>query len=709
MFKVIKNCENIKLHIDKVCYIKQSQRLIVSGWGFSDCKLNVVSLTKGVEVDKINFIDRLDVQQHFRLKESNVGFDLELKVPNTKRNISLEFNDSKDKAIISIRLTEKRSIFKLKNLWDFYCFSKQRGIVEAIKHSIDLIVNGSSLLTNESLTINQQYELYLQKEMNENKNSKVDVNSFTYNPLISILVPVYNVSEKWLRLCLDSVVKQTYENWELCIVDDASPSAHIQRILEEYSRQDNRIKYMRREKNGHISASSNDALNLANGEFIALLDNDDELAPNALAEVVSVLNINQSLDMIYSDEDKIDEDGIRFDPHFKTDWAPDTLMSMNYICHFAVLRKQIVEKIGGFRLGYEGAQDYDLFLRFTEQTQQIAHIPKVLYHWRTLETSTAKSLGNKNYSYIAGKKALNDALVRRGIKGEVIEKQNLYSIKYAVSGKDKISIIIPTKDQYEILKVCLDSIYMKTTYPNFEVIVVNNNSIELDTFNLFKEFKLKYDNFKVMDNNINFNYSKLNNDALQVVEGDYIVLLNNDIEVITPNWIELMLGYAQLNHIGAVGAKLLYPDNTVQHCGVVLGIGGVAGHTHKYANKDDIGYYARLMVPYNYSAVTAACLMVSKHKFLEVKGLEEELQVAFNDVDFNIKLLSCGYYNIVLPDVQLYHHESKSRGHEDTPEKINRFNKEMNYMKNKWSYLLEKDPFYNENFSLDSEQIKLKN
>ncbi len=708
MFKVIKNCENIKLHIDKVCYMKQSQKLIVSGWGFSDCKLNVASLTKGIEIDKINFIDRLDVQQHFQLKESKVGFDLELKVPNTRRNISLEFSDSKDKAIISIRLVEKRSIFKLKNLWDFYYFSKERGIVKAIKHSIDLIINGTSLLTNESLTINQQYELYLQKEMNENKNSKLDVNNFSYNPLISILVPVYNVPEKWLRLCLNSVVEQTYKNWELCIVDDASPSAHIQRILEEYSRQDNRIKYMRREKNGHISASSNDALNLANGEFIALLDNDDELIPDALAEVVNVLNQNKNLDMIYSDEDKITIDGDLIEPHFKPGWSPETFMSNNYICHFTVLRTKIVKEIGGFRVGYEGAQDYDLFLRFTEKTNRIHHISKVLYHWRMLETSTALNADSKNYAHDAGKLALEDALQRRGLRGEVVQYKNSYIVNYEPIGNPLVSIIIPTKDHANILNTCLHSIYELSTYSNFEIIIVNNSSREQETFDLFNYYCERKDNIKVIDIDSPFNYSMLNNEAKKHCNGDYIVLLNNDIEVITPNWIELMLGYAQLKHVGAVGAKLLYPDNTVQHCGVVLGMMGLAGHIYKGATLDDDGYFCRLKIPFNYGAVTAACLMVSKEKFELVDGLDENLAVAFNDIDFNLKLLDKNYYNVVLPQVMLYHHESKSRGHEDTPEKIERFKGEIDYMKNKWKTKVQQDSTYNQNFDLDSEYIKLK-
>lgn len=703
MVEIKQDSENIKFHIDRVNYIKEYKKVIISGWMFSDSEIDIEILYKYAKKNKINKVKREDVAEHFNLKDSEVGFDLEMSLDKTSSLLPLKFYTVNDAAIVKIKLFNRPKIFSKKSLFDFYCFSKQKGIFNAIKHGIDLIFNGPTSMESSTLDINQQYEIFLERQPKfELKNE-----CFEYNPLISILIPVYNVSEKWLRICLDSVLNQTYKNWELCVVDDASPSDHIKTVLEEYAKKDKRVKYSIRKQNGHISVASNDALSLASGEYIALLDNDDELSINALAEVIRLLNQNKMLDLIYTDEDKIDEKGNRFDPHFKTDWAPDTFMSMNYICHFTVLRKNIVEEVGGFRLGYEGAQDYDLFLRVTEKTQKIAHIPQILYHWRALDTSTAKSLGSKNYSYIAGKKALEDALRRRNISGKVVEENNIYSIEYSVTGKDKVSIIIPTKDQSETLDVCLNSIFQKTTYPSFEIIVVNNNSIEPETFALFEKYKMKYDNFKVMENNIKFNYSKLNNDAVKLAEGKYIVLLNNDIEVITPNWLELMLGYAQLEHIGAVGAKLLYPDDTVQHCGVILGIGGVAGHTHKYATRQDLGYYARLAVPYNYSAVTAACLMVKKSKFLEVDGLEEKLEVAFNDVDFNIKLLKEGYYNIVLPKVQLYHYESKSRGHEDTPEKINRFNKEMNFMKNKWSHILEKDRFYNDNFSLDYEQIKL--
>ena len=704
MFKVNSGHYPIQFHIDNVEYFREQKRAVITGWVFSASDVEIKVSNKYCTEYKIQKIKRADVAHHFNIERNDIGFSLEANFAKSVSNITLEFLDDEKKKSIKIKLFNRFAIFNSKSLYHFKTYSSQYGVLAAIKHTVGLFLHGPKSYSETKIDLNAQYQMFLKQEQYIH-HTKV---KYSYQPKISILVPVYNVPEKWLRVCLDSVINQTYNNWELCIVDDCSPNKNIIKVLEEYSQEDSRIKYYTREVNGHISAASNDALQMATGDYIALLDHDDELAPTALEEVIKKLNENQALDLIYTDEDKIDENGIRFDPHFKPDWSPETLLSMNYICHFTVIRRSLVKEVGGFNLGYEGAQDYDLFLRITEKTNNIYHIPKVLYHWRTLDTSTAKNMSHKDYAYYAGEKAIKDALKRRGLLGHVNQVGMVYSVDYDVIKQDKVSIIIPTKDYADVLKVCLDSIYNKSTYSNFEIIVVNNNSSESKTFELFKEYKEKYTNFKVMDNNIKFNYSKLNNDAVNVASGEYLILLNNDIEIITPNWIELMLGYCQQSHIGAVGAKLLYPDNTVQHCGVTLGIGGVAGHLQKYAERNDFGYYNRLVVPYNYAAVTAACLMVSKDNFIEVCGLDEKLEVAFNDVDFNIKLLQSGYYNVILPQVEAYHHESKSRGHEDTPEKVARFQKETKYMKDKWPQYLSRDPFYNDNLSLYSEQIQIK-
>ncbi len=521
-----------------------------------------------------------------------------------------------------------------------------------------------------------------------------------YQPLISILIPIYNVSSHYLSACLDSILNQSYSHFEICLVDDASTNKDTINTLKEYEKKDNRIKVKYRKKNGHISNASNDALKLATGEFIGLVDDDDILTENALYEVVKVLNQNKKLDFIYSDEDKLNEKEERCYPHFKSDFAPDTLMSINYICHFSVLRKKVVEQVGGFEVGLEGAQDHDLFLKVSEVTDRIYHIPKILYHWRMIEGSTAADLANKNYANDKGKISIEHALKRRKLAGEVtIDKCGYYIVNYKLKKEPLISIIIPTKDYSNILDKCLKSLYEKTTYKNFEVIVVNNNSVEKKTFQLFESYQQKYDNFRVVDANMEFNYSKINNLAVNQAKGEYIVLLNNDTEIITPNWLEIMVGYASLPHIGAVGVKLLYPDNTVQHGGVILGLGGVASHAYIGVNRKYVGSYGRLRVPYNYSAVTAACLMIKKTKFDEVKGLDETLKVAYNDIDFNLKLIQKGYYNIFLPQVELYHHESKSRGYDTTTDKYKRFVQEQEYMYKKWPEEIAFDKMYNVNFS----------
>ena len=475
----------------------------------------------------------------------------------------------------------------------------------------------------------------------------------------------------------------------------------LKETLEEYKNKDKRVKVKYRKTNGHISKTTNDALKMAKGEYIGLIDDDDLLDKDSLYEVVKVLNEDKNIDMIYTDEDKLDPNGNYCDPHFKPDYSPDTLLSLNYICHFTVIRKKIVEDVGGFEVGLEGSQDHDLFLKVVEKTNNIYHIPKILYHWRMVEGSTSMTISNKSYATDKGKIAIENALKRRNIKGHVIKDDvsTYYRVVYDYDKEPLISIIIPTRDYVDILKKCIDSIYEKTTYKNFEIIVANNDSKEKETLDFFKEYKKKHKNFKVVDCIMEFNYSKINNIAVNKSKGEYIVLLNNDTEIISEDWLSIMVGYAMQDHIGAVGPKLLYPDYTVQHAGVILGLGGVASHAYIGASRDDLGMYGRLRVPYDYSADTAACLMVKKSKYLEVGSLEEDLKVAYNDIDFNIKLLKKGYYNVFLPQVELLHYESKSRGLDTTSEKYKRFLVESKYMYDKWNDELNNDRFYNPNFS----------
>lgn len=546
--------------------------------------------------------------------------------------------------------------------------------------------------TTSSLVINQKayHKWILENEID------VKVKKFKYNPLISFIIPTYNVSEKLLTECIDSILNQSYDNFEICIADDCSTNKETIECLKKYSK-NKKIKVTFREKNGMISQASNTAIKSAKGEFIVLVDNDDLIAKDALYYFVEQLNINKKLDFIYSDEDKLDFNGRRCEPHFKPDYSPDTLMAVNYICHLTMIRKSLVEEVGGFRSKYDGSQDWDLFLRVLEKTNNIYHVNKILYHWRMSATSTAGFLGNKEYTKDASIKLLEDALKRRKLKGRVYHNPfvSTYLIDYKTNNP-LISIIIPTRNYGKLLKVCIDSLYNKNTYKNFEIIVVDNGSDEEYTLNLFEEYK-KNKNFKVVRVDEEFNYSKLNNEGVKKAKGEYLLLLNNDTEVIDEDFLFKMVGHASLEHVGAVGIKLLYKDNLVQHAGVVLGYAGLAGHIYVTRKKDDTGLMGRLVMPFNYSAVTAACLMVKKSKYEEVKGFDESLKVALNDVDFNLKLLDKGYYNVNLSYVTMYHYESKSRGYEVTKEKQIRYNKEQLYLEKKWKNQLKEDKYFSIN------------
>ena len=537
------------------------------------------------------------------------------------------------------------------------------------------------------------------------------VRFFANRPLISVVMPTYNTPEDFLRAAIDSVLDQAYPYWELCIADDASTQPHVQRILKEYAAKETRIKLVLRSQNGHISAASNSALELATGEFIALLDHDDAITPDALYQVVRLLNQHPEADMIYSDEDKLNEQERRTNPFFKPDWCPDSFLTRMYTCHLGVYRRALIEQVGGFRIGYEGSQDYDLVLRVTEQTRNIFHLPKILYHWRINAASVASSSDAKPYAYIAAVKAIGDALDRRGEGGQVVSNPGYpgtYTIRYAIPNPQLVSIIIPTRDLGNVLDRCLESIFAKTTYPNYEVVLIDNGSSDPETLTLIEKWEQREpDRFNCHRLDIPFNFSAINNYAVAQAKGEYLLFLNNDTEVINSDWLEGMVEQAQRESIGAVGAFLLYPDDTIQHAGVVLGIGGIGGHSHKHFPATHTGYFNQVLLTSNYSAVTGACLMCRREVFEAIDGFDEKLSVAFNDVDLCLKMLTAGYQNIYLPHVKLYHHESKSRGYEDTPEKIRRFEQETALMKRKWNHLLQHDPCYNPNLTKEREDFTL--
>lgn len=524
-------------------------------------------------------------------------------------------------------------------------------------------------------------------------------------PLISVLVPTYQTPERWLRRCIESVIDQIYPHWQLCVADDASPDARVMEVLREYAATDRRIEVTRRDTNGHIAEASNTALSMARGSYTGLLDHDDELRPHALLEMAEAIVSDPGLALLYSDEDKLDEDGRRFDPYFKPDWNPDLLLSQNYICHFTVIRTDLVREVGGFRKSFEGSQDHDLFLRCIEQlpATRIRHIPRVLYHWRAIEGSTALARDAKDYAADAGARAVAGHLERCHPEARVEAlSHGHYRVRWPLpEPPPRVSLIVPTRDKADLLRTCVDSILARTGYPAYEVIVVDNQSSDPAAL----EYLARIDRdprVRVLRYDAPFNYSTINNWAVAHCDGAVIGLLNNDIEVISPDWLEEMVSQALRPGIGAVGAMLYYPNDTIQHAGVILGVHGVAAHRYVGMPKGYPGHGGRARVAQQLSAVTGACLMVGRKVYEEMGGLDEALQVAFNDIDFCLRLGQAGYRNIWTPFAELYHHESASRGTEDTEEKKQRFAREVALMQERWGGQLLADPAYNPNLSLAS-------
>lgn len=697
--------KEIAVFIDKITRERATGDLLIVGWAVDEVTKEIphIKVDKENVIAEVTNVVRLDINHLYNLDvKTPSGFLIRLS-GRLKGRAILDFQTKKHQNGIAVKLNsrypyddgletgwEKKKRLLKKGI----NYARTHGVKKAIRR-VKLELKPGSIDYAEWITRHENIDLKSQQEQSK---------KFDYRPLISIAMPVYNVEIKWLEKCIDSVINQTYDNWELCISDDASTDPKIKKCLEAYEKKEPRIKVVFRKENGHISLATNSALEIATGEFIALLDNDDELPPHALFEVVKVLNERPELDVIYSDEDKIDAEGNRFDPHFKADWSPDTLMGNNYISHLGVYRSSIVKSLGGFRKGYEGSQDYDLVLRVTEQIPEdhIYHIDKVLYHWRTIPGSTASSGEAKSYIYDSGVKALTDALNRRGIKGTVRPGliSGFYEVTYEVLQEELVSVIIPTKNGYDDLKLCVDSIIEKTSYPNYEIIIADNGSTDPKMQELFAEYKKQLDErFIVELIDIPFNYSRINNLAAEKASGKYLLFLNNDTEVIEPNWMTTMVSYAQFDRIGCVGAKLYYPDDTTQHAGVLVGIGGVAGHALNNYDRTHCGYFGRLVIDVNYLAVTAACMMVKAADFKAVNGFDETLEVAFNDVDLCLKIYELGRYNVYAHQVELYHFESKSRGYEDTPEKQKRFAGEIKKMQDKWPAYIAHDPFYNDNLT----------
>ena len=582
-------------------------------------------------------------------------------------------------------------------------YLKDNGIKKSIKKLI-LRAQIKKSMKNVSL----KYEDYILN--NEPKDSELESQrkfNFNLNPKISFVIPMYNTKYEFFKELMDSILSQTYGNYEICLTDSSEVQNHEIKEYIKINNTENKIKYLKLSNNQGISENTNKAIEMATGEYIAFCDHDDIVAPNALFEVVR--SINDGADFIYSDEDIL-KDGKRINPHFKPDFSPDLLTSYNYICHLVVVSRNLLNKVGMLNGKFDGAQDYEFCLRATEKAKKIRHIPKVLYHWRSHDLSTAGNSESKKYVFEAGKMAIKEHFDRLKIpvEVEILEEPGRYRVKYELISNPKVSIIIPNKDAKKDLAKCIESI-LKSTYENYEIVIVENNSKSKEIFDYYEQIKKISEKIKVVNINIDkFNYSKINNFGIDNSDGEYIILLNNDTKILSNDWIENMLGICKRDDVGVVGAKLIYPDGTLQHAGVVVGIGGIAGHVNVNIPKDAPGYFSRAQVINNFSAVTAACLMIKRNVFYDVGKLDENLEVAFNDIDLCLKVRAKSLLVVYTPYAVLNHYESKTRGKEDTKEKIKRFENEIDIFKKKWGNVIEKgDPYYNPNLRIDKVNFEI--
>lgn len=535
---------------------------------------------------------------------------------------------------------------------------------------------------------------------------------------ISVAVPVYKTPEKFLRAMIESVMAQTYPFWELCMVDaspvisskkDSQKKTMLTDIIQEYMVKDERIRCQILDSNGGISENMNRALGMAKGEFVGFLDHDDLLEPDALFEMVQMILADETVDAVYTDEDKTDRKGKQFlIPNMKPDFNLDLLRSNNYICHFFIVRRRIAISVGGFHSEFDGAQDHDFIFRCTEEARKVAHVHKVLYHWRTHEGSTSDNPNSKLYAFEAGKRAVQAHLKRTGVEAEVVDTPDLgyYRVKYPVQGDPMVSILIPNKDQKETLEKCLAALWEKTEYENYEILIIENNSKTQEIFDYYKKIDGR-NHVRILYWKDGFNFSAINNFAAKQAKGEYLVLLNNDTEIITRGWLKELLGTCQRPEVGMVGAKLYFPDDTVQSAGTIIGMGGLADHAFVNMPRAHSGYMHRASIQMDLSGVTAACAIVKKSVFEEVGGFEEELTVAFNDVDLGLKIVTAGYLIVYDPYAEVYHYESKSRGADD--EQNDRHKWEVRYTQEKWAdFLAAGDPCYNKNLTLSKHNFSLR-
>lgn len=702
------------VYIDSVS--DKEKYILISAWGVApfDYEVSVPKIKDAL----IRQIHRYDVNQMFNEKDKEYLSGFEIRIPSeTKRIFPLEIVLSGEKGeTFTYTLSdaeannqkEKRGLKRALHLG-------KRAIQVLATDGLKEVVNKVKLvLFDPTLTYMDWVETH-EPDKEELDRQREEQKSFALRPKFSIVIPLYRTDKRMLKELIESLLNQTYDNWEVCFADaGADDKGHsiLEDFVGKYQANDERIKYQILKENKSISENTNEAIAMMSGDYVVFCDHDDTLALNALYECAKAINADADIDVIYSDQDMMSEDSkLRYDPLMKPDFSIDFLRSCNYISHLFVAKKELMDEVGVLNPEYNGSQDYDFTLRCVEKAKRIYHIPKVLYHWRAAGTSTADDPATKTYAYESGKKALDAHYKRVGIPAtaEMTEFYGKYHTIYHWDETPMISIIIPNKDHIDDLNTCVMSLLEKSEYKNFEIVVVENNSEEEKTFAYYKDMEAKYENFRTVYYEGNFNYSKINNFGVAHAKGDYILLLNNDTEIIRGDFLQEMLGYCMREDVGGVGARLYYEDGSIQHCGVVMGYGQKAGHVFLGFLPQQFGMLGRVVSAQNYSAVTAACLMTKRSVFEEVGGLTEEFAVAFNDVDFCLKIRKAGYLIVYNPFAEAYHYESKSRGYEDTPEKMERFERESELLRNSWPEYFEKgDPYYSPNLTLDRADFSLK-
>lgn len=667
-------------------------------------------------------VRRDDVSQIYFKKtvEKDLGFDIRIPyVRDSKkdRTLVIQCENKSVRVKLNADIIEKQNSSahkksaKLKSMMnkqtmqsavDFLMENGLKAFMIKFRHKLQGIDSDYDYPEWVSLTKTTEEELAKQRET-----------VFDYSPRLSIVIPAFRTPERFLAAMLDSLLAQTYTNWEVCVADGSPKGEGVERVLKRYAIKDERIRYVILGENKGIAGNTNAAIEMATGDFVVLADHDDTLAPDALFECVKAINKDPEIDVVYTDEDKLDIDGGElFEPHFKPDFSPDLLTSVNYICHLFVVNHELLLEVGGFRQEFDGAQDYDFILRCTEKARKICHIPKALYHWRCHQDSTSSNPESKLYAFEAGARAVKAHYDRLNIPVRSVEKgidYGIYHTTFEIPGDPLVSVIIPNKDHSADLDLSMRSLIERSTYQNLEFIIVENNSTDPETFAYYEKIQKEFEFVHVVTWEREFNYSAINNFGVSFAKGEYLLFLNNDTELINPDSIKEMLGYSQREDVGITGVRLLYSDDTIQHAGVVVGFGGIAGHTFIGLHKAESSYFNQAMCARNYSAVTAACMMSKRSLFDKVGGFSEDLAVAFNDIDYCMKIRSLNKLVVYAPYALFYHYESKSRGLEDTPEKVERFNREIRKFSEKWPDILrDGDPYYNPNLTLRKSNFALR-